>query len=99
LVKTGSKTVLMLGLLVGMALAGTAFADAGGGNLTDGTDNGIGNGGVNNGGGNGGGNNGGGNNTPPAAPEPGQMLMAAAGVMLVGGYILWRRNRVAQVVR
>ncbi|MEI8243992.1 MAG: hypothetical protein WCI17_12040 [bacterium] len=85
---------------MGLALAGTAFADAGGGNPSDGTDNGIGNGGVNNGGGNNNGNNGGGNgNNTPAAPEPGQLLMAATGVMLVGGYIVWRRNRVAQAVR
>ena len=27
---------------------------------------------------------------PPAAPEPGLLLMAASGVALGGGYIVWR---------
>ncbi len=81
--KTHSRTGLVLGLIVGMALASAAFADAGGGNNTDGTDNGKGNGGV---------NNGNGNNTP-AAPEPGIWLMAASGLALGGGYLLWRRKQ------
>ena len=30
---------------------------------------------------------------PPAAPEPNLLLMAASGVLLVGGYIVWRRKQ------
>jgi len=85
--KASSKMGLVLGMVVAMSMASAAFADAGGGNDSHGSDNGNGNGGVNNGGGNGG---------TPAAPEPGIILMATAGIALGGGYLLWRRNRVAQ---
>ena len=78
--KTCSKTALVLGMIASMALASAAFADAGGGNPTDGTDNGKGNGGVNNG-----------NGGVPAASEPGILILAVAGVALGGGYIVWRR--------
>ena len=84
--KTSSRTILVLGLIAGIAMANMTFADAGGGNGSSGSDNGKGNGGHNNGGGNGGGN-------VPAAPEPGLMLMAASGIALGGGYIVWRRKQ------
>jgi len=85
MMKTSSKMTLVLGLIASMAMASAAFADAGGGNPSDGTDNGNGNGGVNNGKDKGDGT--------PAAPEPGIWLMAAAGVALGGGYIVWRRKQ------
>ena len=72
------NTILVLGLVLGLALAGTAFA---------GTDNGNGNGGNNNGNGNGKGG------TPPAAPEPGLLLMVASGLALGGGYLVWRSKQ------
>ena len=50
-----------------------------------GSDNGNGNGGNNNGKGNGG--------SPPAAPEPGLLLMVASGLALGGGYLLWRSKQ------
>ncbi len=83
--KTSSKLVIAMGLC--MALAASAFADAGGGNPTDGSDNGKGNGGVNNGKDKGGG--------APAAPEPTVVLMVVAGLVLGGGYIVWRRKQLA----
>ena len=47
------------------------------------------NGGVGNGNGNGNDKHGG---SPPAAPEPGLLFMAASGLALGGGYIAWRRK-------
>ena len=79
MMKSSSRTALMLGIVIGMALASTAFAQ---------------NGGVGNGNGNGNGKHGGG--TPPAAPEPGLLLMAVSGVALCGGYIVWRRKQSKQ---
>ena len=72
MMKSSSRTTLMLGIVIGMALAGTAFAQNGG----------VGNGNDKHHGG-----------TPPAAPEPGLLLMAASGIALGGGYIMWRRKQ------
>ena len=68
--KTSSRTALVLGSVIGLALTGTAWAASG--------------------------NGGGVNPESPTTPEPSVYLMAGIGIVLVGGYIAWRRNRAVQ---